>query len=160
MKLAILTLAASSAVYQASLDEAQAICKEQGFPLPSLGSIRDGTLLSILGNQESTWVDAVIQRGPWTWHTPSETSILKFKTNPFSIISLLVPSLHHNQGCYLKDEAFVKLFQHPDLENQDTPQKDCVKNCANEGFVFAGLSMVFHLQNETLSDISIDCHVL
>jgi hypothetical protein len=80
-----LTLAASSAVYQASLDEAQAICKEQGFPLPSLGSIRDGTLLSILGNQESTWVDAVIQRGPWTWHTPSETSILKFKTNLFPL---------------------------------------------------------------------------
>ena len=38
-------------------------------------SLRVGSLLNIMNDGESTWIDAVIERGPWIWHTSGEAEL-------------------------------------------------------------------------------------
>ena len=54
---------------EGTLAEADQHCDRQNSMLPDLSSVKNETLLSYLQSGESTWIDAVIQRGPWTWHT-------------------------------------------------------------------------------------------
>jgi hypothetical protein len=55
----------SDRVYDtANYDEAVSACKSVGQRLPSVSSVN-----KVLQDEESTWIDAVVQKGPWTWRT-------------------------------------------------------------------------------------------
>ncbi|ELT99074.1 hypothetical protein CAPTEDRAFT_197731 [Capitella teleta] len=48
---------------------ARQICEDMSSQLPDLSSIRDESLVDRLESNQSTWIDAWIERGPWMWHS-------------------------------------------------------------------------------------------
>ncbi|ELT99071.1 hypothetical protein CAPTEDRAFT_197728 [Capitella teleta] len=98
---------------------ARQTCDNRISQLPDLTSTKDGSLLSKLKVDQTTWIGAWIERGPWMWHSSDE-------------------KLYQNQGCFMIQGSFGEHFV---WKSSSDDRSGCTQQCANANFTFSGISM-------------------
>ncbi|ELU17686.1 hypothetical protein CAPTEDRAFT_198765 [Capitella teleta] len=108
--------------YASPFSTAENECSDHSSHLPGLASVRDGSLESQLELEQSTWIDAWIERGPWMWHSTDQT-------------------IWQDQGCFRigQPSSFQKHFRFVQPINLDLIE--CLEHCNRNNFTFSAMSM-------------------